>query len=113
MPDVTVRKTWPGIYPTTPIPLSELFRCVWYVVDIRDEELTHTSIKCIMRFGQSEGRMERVRFPVKGVTHHTAEESEAYRRSGSWIWSTLAWRLPLSNGLTEKMWSFSPERSRR
>jgi len=35
--------------------------------------------------------MERVRFPVsgKGVTHHTAEESEAYRRSGSWIWSTL------------------------
>src|SRR5437773_11448830 len=66
MPDVTVRKTWPGIYPTTPIPLSELFRCVWYVVDIRDEELTHTSIKCIMRFGQSEGRMERVRFPVSG-----------------------------------------------
>src|SRR5947199_338119 len=89
MPDVTVRKTWPGIYPTTPIPLSELFRCVWYVVDIRDEELTHTSIKCIMRFGQSEGRMERVRFPVKGVTYHTAEESEAYRRSGSWILSTL------------------------
>ncbi len=42
-----------------------------------------------MRFGQSEGRMKRVRFPVKGVTYHTAEESEAYRRSGSWIWLTL------------------------
>jgi len=33
--------------------------------------------------------MMRVRFPVKGVTYHMAEESEAYRRSGSWIWSTL------------------------
>jgi non-ribosomal peptide synthetase component E (peptide arylation enzyme) len=33
--------------------------------------------------------MERVRFPIDGVTYHTAAESEAYRRSGSWIWSTL------------------------
>jgi non-ribosomal peptide synthetase component E (peptide arylation enzyme) len=33
--------------------------------------------------------MERVRFPIEGVTYHTAGESEAYRRSGSWIWSTL------------------------
>jgi non-ribosomal peptide synthetase component E (peptide arylation enzyme) len=33
--------------------------------------------------------MDRVRFPIDGVTYHTAGESEAYRRSGSWIWSTL------------------------
>jgi non-ribosomal peptide synthetase component E (peptide arylation enzyme) len=33
--------------------------------------------------------MDRVRFPIEGVTYYTAEESEAYRRSGSWIWSTL------------------------
>src|SRR5882724_8530276 len=30
-----------------------------------------------------------VRFPIKGVTYHTATECEDYRRSGSWIWSTL------------------------
>ena len=33
--------------------------------------------------------MDRVRFPIDGVTYHTAGQSEAYRRSGSWIWSTL------------------------
>ena len=33
--------------------------------------------------------MDRVRFPIDGVTYHTARESEAYWRSGSWIWSTL------------------------
>jgi len=33
--------------------------------------------------------MDRMRFPIDGVTYHTAGESEAYRRSGSWIWSTL------------------------
>ena len=33
--------------------------------------------------------MDRVRFPIDGVTYHTAAQSEAYRRSGSWIWSTL------------------------
>ena len=33
--------------------------------------------------------MDRVRFPIDGVTYHTTGESEAYRRSGSWIWSTL------------------------
>jgi non-ribosomal peptide synthetase component E (peptide arylation enzyme) len=33
--------------------------------------------------------MDRVRFPIEGVTYHTGEESEVYRRSGSWIWSTL------------------------
>jgi non-ribosomal peptide synthetase component E (peptide arylation enzyme) len=33
--------------------------------------------------------MDRVRFPIHGVTYPTAGESEVYRRSGSWIWSTL------------------------
>jgi non-ribosomal peptide synthetase component E (peptide arylation enzyme) len=33
--------------------------------------------------------MERIRFPIDGVTYHTADESDAYRRSGSWIWTTL------------------------
>jgi non-ribosomal peptide synthetase component E (peptide arylation enzyme) len=33
--------------------------------------------------------MDRLRFPIDGVTYHTAGETEAYRRSGSWIWSTL------------------------
>jgi non-ribosomal peptide synthetase component E (peptide arylation enzyme) len=33
--------------------------------------------------------MDRVRFPIDGVTYHTAGDTEAYRRSGSWIWSTL------------------------
>ena len=37
--------------------------------------------------------MDRVRFPIDGVTYHTAGESEAYRRSGSWIWSTLGQML--------------------
>jgi non-ribosomal peptide synthetase component E (peptide arylation enzyme) len=33
--------------------------------------------------------MERARFPVDGVTYHSAAESEAYRHSGSWLWTTL------------------------
>src|ERR1700730_12545256 len=33
--------------------------------------------------------MERIRFPIDGVTYHTAEETDDYRRSGSWIWTTL------------------------
>ena len=33
--------------------------------------------------------MDRVRFPIDGVTYHAAEEADAYHRSGSWIWSTL------------------------
>ena len=33
--------------------------------------------------------MGRVRFPIDGVTYHSAGDSESYRRSGSWIWSTL------------------------
>jgi non-ribosomal peptide synthetase component E (peptide arylation enzyme) len=33
--------------------------------------------------------MARVRFPIDGVTYHSADESDVYRRSGSWIWSTL------------------------
>jgi non-ribosomal peptide synthetase component E (peptide arylation enzyme) len=33
--------------------------------------------------------MERVRFPLDGVTYHGADEAEAYRKSGAWIWSTL------------------------
>jgi non-ribosomal peptide synthetase component E (peptide arylation enzyme) len=33
--------------------------------------------------------MDRVRFPIDGVTYHAAEEANAYQRSGSWIWSTL------------------------
>jgi non-ribosomal peptide synthetase component E (peptide arylation enzyme) len=33
--------------------------------------------------------MARVRFPIDGVTYHSADESDAYRRRGSWIWSTL------------------------
>src|SRR6266480_2662050 len=44
-----------------------------------------------MRFRKrtDEGRMDRLRFPIDGVTYHTAGETEAYRRGGSWIWSTL------------------------
>ena len=34
-------------------------------------------------------QMERVRFPIEGVTYHSLEESEAYRHSGSWLWTTL------------------------
>jgi non-ribosomal peptide synthetase component E (peptide arylation enzyme) len=33
--------------------------------------------------------MDRVRFPIDGVTYHAAGEADAYQRSGSWIWSTL------------------------
>ena len=33
--------------------------------------------------------MDRVRFPIDGVTYHSAEETEKFRRSGSWTWSTL------------------------
>src|SRR3974390_1026604 len=33
--------------------------------------------------------MDRVRFPIDGVTYHAPEEAEVYRRGGSWIWSTL------------------------
>jgi non-ribosomal peptide synthetase component E (peptide arylation enzyme) len=33
--------------------------------------------------------MDRVRFPIDGLTYHPAEDAEVYRRSGSWIWSTL------------------------
>ena len=33
--------------------------------------------------------MDRVRFPIDGVTYHTVKDADAYRRSGSWIWSTL------------------------
>jgi non-ribosomal peptide synthetase component E (peptide arylation enzyme) len=37
--------------------------------------------------------MARVRFPIDGVTYHSAAESDAYRRSGAWIWSTLGEKL--------------------
>jgi non-ribosomal peptide synthetase component E (peptide arylation enzyme) len=33
--------------------------------------------------------MGRVRFPIEGVADHSATETDAYRRSGSWIWSTF------------------------
>ena len=33
--------------------------------------------------------MDRVRFPIDGVTYHPPTDAEVYRRSGSWIWSTL------------------------
>ncbi len=33
--------------------------------------------------------MDRVHFPIDGVTYHSSEETAAYRRSGSWIWSTF------------------------
>jgi non-ribosomal peptide synthetase component E (peptide arylation enzyme) len=33
--------------------------------------------------------MDRVRFPIDGVTYHPAGEADVYRRSGSWIWCTL------------------------
>jgi non-ribosomal peptide synthetase component E (peptide arylation enzyme) len=33
--------------------------------------------------------MDRVRFPIDGVTYHSAEETAAYRQSGAWIWSTF------------------------
>jgi non-ribosomal peptide synthetase component E (peptide arylation enzyme) len=33
--------------------------------------------------------MSRVRFPIDGVTYHTAEETAAYRASGAWIWSSF------------------------
>jgi non-ribosomal peptide synthetase component E (peptide arylation enzyme) len=33
--------------------------------------------------------MDRVRFPIDGVTYHSSGETAAYRRSGSWIWSTF------------------------
>jgi non-ribosomal peptide synthetase component E (peptide arylation enzyme) len=33
--------------------------------------------------------MDRVRFPIEGVTYHSTTETKAYRRSGSWIWSTF------------------------
>jgi non-ribosomal peptide synthetase component E (peptide arylation enzyme) len=33
--------------------------------------------------------MGRVRFPIEGVAYHSATETDAYRRSGSWIWSTF------------------------
>jgi non-ribosomal peptide synthetase component E (peptide arylation enzyme) len=33
--------------------------------------------------------MDRVRFPIDGVTYHAVEDADAYRGSGSWIWSTL------------------------
>jgi non-ribosomal peptide synthetase component E (peptide arylation enzyme) len=33
--------------------------------------------------------VDRVRFPIEGVAYHSDKETEAYRRSGSWIWSTI------------------------
>ena len=33
--------------------------------------------------------MDRVRFPIDGVTYHTVKDADVYRHSGSWIWSTL------------------------
>jgi non-ribosomal peptide synthetase component E (peptide arylation enzyme) len=32
---------------------------------------------------------DRVRFPIGGVTYHSAEDTAAYRASGAWIWSTF------------------------
>lgn len=33
--------------------------------------------------------MDHVRFPIAGVTYHSAEETVAYRSSGAWQWSTF------------------------
>jgi non-ribosomal peptide synthetase component E (peptide arylation enzyme) len=33
--------------------------------------------------------MEQTRFPIEGVTYHSAADAEAYRNTGSWLWSTL------------------------
>ena len=33
--------------------------------------------------------MDRVRFPIEGVTYHSATDVETYRRNGSWLWSTI------------------------
>lgn len=33
--------------------------------------------------------MDQVRFSIDGVTYHSVKETEVYRRSGAWIWSTL------------------------
>lgn len=33
--------------------------------------------------------MDRMRFPIDGVTYHSPEETDSYRRTGSWVWSTF------------------------
>lgn len=37
--------------------------------------------------------MERVRFPIEGVTYHTDAEAEIHRGSGAWVWSTFGEEL--------------------
>ena len=32
---------------------------------------------------------ERVRFPIHGVTYHSADETAAYIAAGAWVWSTF------------------------
>jgi hypothetical protein len=66
--------------------------------DTHDNQLTSAS-KCIivaLALLRARIAMDQVRFSIDGVTYHSVKETEVYRRSGAWIWSTLGWHLAVA-----------------